>query len=120
MKFISNTRFTHNFRMLNQNEDIEIVLVNEQSSEAQATATPNATLEKKRNKEKKKGVFRSEWLSEFKFLKEYKSDKSQVTCMACNDQFSVHYGGKSDFFEIDCLEKTKKTLLVMCFRKTYF
>jgi hypothetical protein len=96
MKFVFNNRFTHSFRMLNQNEDIEIILVNEQSSEAQATATPHETLEKQRNKEKKKGVFRSEWLSEFKFLKEYKSDKSQVTCMACNDQFSVHYGGKSD------------------------
>ncbi len=78
MKFVSNTRFTHSFRMLNQNEDIEIVLVNEQSSEAQATATPNATLERKRNKEKKKDVFRSEWLSEFKFLKKYKSDNIEM------------------------------------------
>jgi hypothetical protein len=35
-------------------------------------------------------------LSEFKFLKEYKPDKSQIMCMACDDQFSVHYGIKND------------------------
>jgi hypothetical protein len=43
--------------MPNQNEDTEIFLISEQSSEAQATATPNGNLEKKRNQEKKKRVF---------------------------------------------------------------
>jgi hypothetical protein len=81
--------------MFNQNEETEIFVENEQSSKEQAT--PVETHEKKKDKqEKRKGVFKSEWLAEFKFLKEYKSDKSQATCMACNSQFNVHYGGKSD------------------------
>ena len=77
--------------MPNQNEDTEIFLINEQSSEAQATATPNGNLEKKRNQEKKKGVFRSEWLSEFKFLKEYKPDRSQVTCQVIFTNLFLFY-----------------------------
>ncbi|CAF3372842.1 unnamed protein product [Rotaria sp. Silwood2] len=31
--------------------------------------------------------------------KQYKPDKTRVTCMACNNQFSVHYGGKSDVLQ---------------------
>ena len=54
---------------------------------------------RKEKNEKKKGVFRSEWLNEFSFLKEYKQDKTRVTCMACNNQFSVHYGGKNDVLQ---------------------
>ena len=30
------------------------------------------------------------------FLKEYKLDQSQATCIACNQQFSIHYRGKAD------------------------
>ena len=39
------------------------------------------------------------------FLKEYKLDQSQATCIACNQQFSIHYRGKSD---IDNHIKTKR------------
>jgi hypothetical protein len=79
--------------MSNENKDTEIFVENEQSSKVQATSNENS--EKKKDKqEKRKRVFRSEWLTEFKFLKAYKSDKSQATCMACNSQFSVHHGGK--------------------------
>ena len=53
-------------------------------------------LEKAKRDNKKTRFFRSECLNESPFLKEYKSDKARVTCMACNNQFSVHYSGKSD------------------------
>ena len=45
-------------------------------------------------------------IDEYKqFLKEYKYDSSQATCIVCNQQFSVHYRGKAD---IDNHIKTQK------------
>jgi hypothetical protein len=81
--------------MLNQNEESEIFVEKEQLSKT--PVTPDEFDEKNKDKkEKRKGVFKSEWLNKFNFLKEYKPDKSQVTCMACNSPFNVHYGGKTD------------------------
>ncbi|CAF2869534.1 unnamed protein product [Rotaria sp. Silwood2] len=67
----------------------------------------SAGVEQKKKK-LKKGVFNREWLkiSEYQvFLKEYKFDSSQATCVVCNQQFSIHYRGKAD---IDNHMKTKK------------
>ncbi|CAF4165969.1 unnamed protein product [Rotaria sp. Silwood2] len=67
----------------------------------------SAGVEQKK-KEIEKGVFNREWLkiSEYQvFLKEYKFDSSQATCVVCNQQFSIHYRGKAD---IDNHMKTQK------------
>jgi hypothetical protein len=40
-----------------------------------------------------------EWLKiiEYEvFLKEYKFDSSQATCVVCNQEFSIHYRGRTD------------------------
>ncbi len=53
-------------------------------------------------------MFNREWLkiSEYQvFLKEYKFDSSQATCVVCNQQFSIHYREKAD---IDNHMKTQK------------
>ena len=80
--------------MLEENEDVEILEINELSPITKVASS--AADKKSKDKQERKKVFRSEWLTEFNFLKEYKSDKSQATCMACNSQFGVHYGGKND------------------------
>ncbi len=52
-----------------------------------------------KKKKLKKGVFNKQWLKiiEYQpFLKEYKFDSSQATCVVCNQQFSLHYRGKAD------------------------
>ena len=59
----------------------------------------------------KKGIFKSEWLQELKFLKEYKPDQSQITCMACNRQFSIHYGGKNNVLEHSKSKEHSKNML---------
>ncbi len=80
--------FSYGFRMSNQNEETDSFVETEQSSKAQGTS--DETSEKKKDKqEKRKGVLKSEQLTEFKFLKEYKPDKSQATCKACNSQFNI-------------------------------
>ena len=96
--------------MLEENEDIEILQRNELSPTAQVTS-PEASKKSKDKQEKRKGVFRSEWLTEFSFLKEYKPDKSQATCMACNSQFSVHHGGKNDVVQHAKSKQHKKNML---------
>ncbi|CAF3868306.1 unnamed protein product, partial [Rotaria sp. Silwood1] len=50
-------------------------------------------------------------LTEFGFLKEYKPDKSKATCMACNSQFSVHYGGKTDVVQHSKSKQRKRNML---------
>ena len=78
-----------------------------------ALASPNArdtsrSIGTPSRKKLKKGIFNKSWLNlaEYKsFLKEYKPDPSQATCIICNQQFSVYYRGKAD---IDNRVKTKK------------
>ncbi|CAF1304803.1 unnamed protein product [Rotaria sordida] len=68
----------------------------------------SASIVQPRKKKWKKGVFNREWLkiAEYqRFLKEYKLDLSQATCIVCNQQFSIHYRGKTD---IDNRMKTQK------------
>ena len=79
-------------------EECEVLGEKELSEETQSTLHETDKKRKETNG-KKKGVFRSEWLNEFPFLKEYKPDKTRVTCMACNVQFSVYYGGKNDVLQ---------------------
>ena len=92
--------------MLEENEGVEILERNELPPTVQVIS-PEANKKSKDKQEKRKGVFQPEWLTEFKFLKEYKPDRSQITCMACNIQFSVHYGGKNDVIQYS---KTKQHL----------
>ncbi|CAF4653234.1 unnamed protein product [Rotaria socialis] len=50
-------------------------------------------------KKKKKGVFNLQWLLDSQlgsFLREYKPDSTKALCIACNEKFSIHYGGKND------------------------
>ena len=50
-------------------------------------------------KKRRKGVFNTQWLVDAAFrpfLREYKSDSTKALCIACNEQFSVHNGGKND------------------------
>ncbi|CAF1373952.1 unnamed protein product [Adineta ricciae] len=58
----------------------------------------NATSDSPGKKEKK-GVFNQQWLNDaqFKlFLREYKPDRMKAHCIVCNEQFSIHHGGKND------------------------
>jgi hypothetical protein len=93
------------------NEDSgEIMIGEEEDTEALAIAEQSNMLENenKSKKKSKKGVFNREWLKvvEYQpFLKEYKLDASQATCITCNQHFSIHYRGKAD---IDNHMKTKK------------
>ncbi|CAF1463507.1 unnamed protein product [Rotaria sp. Silwood1] len=96
--------------MLKENEDVEILERNELSPIAQVTS-PEVDKKSKDKQEKRKGVFRSEWLTEFNFLKEYKPDKSQAICMACNSQFSVYHGGKNDAVQHSKSKQHKKNML---------
>jgi hypothetical protein len=82
-------------------EDTDVLL----TGECEISSSSEA---KSKKKKVKKGVFNKEWLKipEYElFLKEYKPDTSQVTCIACNQQFSVHYRGKAD---VDNHIKTQK------------
>ncbi|CAF4928632.1 unnamed protein product, partial [Rotaria socialis] len=50
-------------------------------------------------KKKKKGVLNLQWLLDSQlgsFLREYKPDSTKALCIACNEKFSIHYGGKND------------------------
>ena len=50
-------------------------------------------------KKRKTGVSNPQWLLYAKFrsfLQEYKPDPTEVLCIACNEQFSIHHGGKND------------------------
>jgi len=96
--------------MFDQNEEVEILVENELIPKVQATSSETNTKEKDKQ-ERKKGIFKYEWLQEFKFLKEYKPDKSQATCMACNSQFSVHYGGKNDVIQHSKTKQHSKNML---------
>ena len=84
------------------NEDSNEVMVDEEDAETLAAAGQSSTLQnenKFKKKKSKKDVFHSEWLKvvEYQqFLKEYKLDESQATCIACNQHFSIHYRGKTD------------------------
>ncbi|CAF1396996.1 unnamed protein product [Rotaria sp. Silwood1] len=92
------------------NEDDHDIIIGEE--EDPDVLVPDEALrmppEDKSIKKLKKGVFNKEWLNliEYQpFLKEYKPDPSQATCIVCNQQFSLYYRGKSD---IDNHMKTKK------------
>ncbi|CAF1405669.1 unnamed protein product [Adineta ricciae] len=91
--------------------DIEIVIdsKDEDNSQNVATTMPlplSSTTERKRGKsmevlgeKKKKGVFNRQWIVDTKFtsfLRECNSDSTKAICIACNDQFSIHHGGKND------------------------
>ena len=72
----------------------------------------SAGVEQKKKK-LKKGVFNREWLkiSEYQvFLKEYKFDSSQATCVVCNQQFSIHYRGKADIYNHMKTQKHQKNM----------
>lgn len=59
-------------------------------------------------KKKKKAVFNPQWLLDTNFasfLREYKPDHTKVLCIACNEQISIHHGGKND---IDRHTKSQK------------
>ena len=72
------------------NEDLhEIMIDEEEDTEALATAKQSNILknENKSKKKSKKGAFNREWFKvvEYQpFLKEYKLDASQATYIACN------------------------------------
>ncbi len=56
-------------------------------------------------------MFNRKWLEivEYqRFLKEYKSDLSQATCIVCNQQFLVHYRRKADIDNDMNTQKHKK------------
>jgi hypothetical protein len=58
-------------------------------------------------------VFNREWLniSEYQvFLKEYKFDSSQATCVVCNQPFSIHYRGKADIDNHMKIQKHQKNM----------
>ena len=100
--------FASNFRMSDENEGVEILETTELSPVPVVQVTSADAGKKSNDKQEKKGVFRGEWLAKFNFLKAYKSDKSKATCMACNSQFSVLYGGKTDVVQHLKSEQHKK------------
>ncbi|CAF5229483.1 unnamed protein product, partial [Rotaria magnacalcarata] len=61
--------------VLYQSEEVEILEEDELSSKARSTLS-EIDKKQKDKREKKKGIFKYEWLKEFTFLKEYKPDKS--------------------------------------------
>lgn len=80
-----------------------------ESESKKPTETKTLNAEKKR----KKGVFNPQWKNDSKyasFLKECRSDCTKAMCIACNEQFSVHFGGKND---VDRHAKSKKHVTVM-------
>ncbi|CAF3419124.1 unnamed protein product [Rotaria sp. Silwood2] len=97
----------------------EIIIENENNHESLITTTPIRKSNENKNveavavpsaceKKKKKGVFNPQWLLDShlgSFLREYKPDSTKVLCIACNESFSIHYGGKND---IDRHIKLKK------------
>jgi hypothetical protein len=95
---------------MNEDDD-ECVTENEENIDVEITSEKQQMPSdggKSKKRKSKKGVFNKEWLKmvEYQhFLKEYKSDPSQATCVACNRQFSVHYRGKAD---VDNHMKTQK------------
>jgi hypothetical protein len=96
--------------MFYQSEEVDILEEDELSSKARSTLS-EIDKKQKDKREKKKGIFKYEWLKEFTFLKKYKPDKSQATCMACNCQFNVHYGGKNDVIEHSKSKQHLKNML---------
>ena len=87
--------------------DGEIIIENENNHESLITTTvlksnENINVEvvpSACEKKKKKGVFNPQWLLDShvsSFLREYKLDSTKVLCIACNETFSIHYGGKND------------------------
>ena len=51
------------------------------------------------SKKKKKGVSNPQWLFDSQlgsFLREYEPNSTKVLCIACNEPFSIHYGGKNN------------------------
>ncbi|CAF2955546.1 unnamed protein product [Rotaria sp. Silwood2] len=96
--------------MFDENEKVDVLVENELPPKAQQTSVENEL--KQTNKQaKRKGVFRFGQLSEFKLLKEYKPNKSQVMCMVCNIQFNVHYGGKNDVVQESKTKQHSKNML---------
>ncbi|CAF4070121.1 unnamed protein product, partial [Rotaria sp. Silwood1] len=97
--------------------DTEIIIEDENNHENLTTTAPmlQSVQDKTMNaakdtdgKKRNKGVFNPQWLLDVKFrsfLREYKPDPTKVVCIACNEQFSIHYGGKKD---IDRHAKLKK------------
>jgi hypothetical protein len=83
--------------MIDTNDDY--VVQDEDNEELVTTESPTSSTDKSNKKKLKKGVFNREWLkiTEYElFLKEYKNDATKATCIACNQQFSIHYRGKTD------------------------
>ncbi|CAF2878314.1 unnamed protein product [Rotaria sp. Silwood2] len=88
--------------------DSEIIIESENNHESSITTTPILKSNENKNvevapsvceKKKKKGVFNPQWLLDShlsSFLREYKLDSTKVLCIACNEPFSIHYGGKND------------------------
>ncbi|CAF1359389.1 unnamed protein product [Rotaria magnacalcarata] len=97
--------------MYDENEGVEILETTKLSPIPIAQVTSPDDGKKSKDKQEKKGVFRCEWLTEFNFLKEYKPDKSKATCIACNSQFSVHYGGKTDVVQHSKSKQHKTNML---------
>ncbi|CAF4135677.1 unnamed protein product, partial [Rotaria sordida] len=79
------------------NDDVDEKTTDDEGRTKVLVAVENlssASILQPRKKKRKKGVFNREWLkiAEYqRFLKEYKSDLSQATCIVCNQQFSIHY-----------------------------
>jgi hypothetical protein len=60
------------------------------------TSIPTPTSSRKL---KKKGIFRTDWLSIVEYsswLQEVKHDSTKIRCKPCLKTFSVHFDGKSD------------------------
>ncbi|CAF2107474.1 unnamed protein product [Rotaria magnacalcarata] len=85
--------------------DVEIIIENDH--ESLITTTILKSKENKNvevvpsacEKKRKKGVFNPQWLLDSQvssFLREYKLDSTKILCIACNETFSIHYGGKND------------------------
>ena len=101
---------TTEFRCFSISMDVEILIDIETQNNSGNTITSmvsiSKSIENKRAKspensidKKKKGVFNSQWTLDVKFapfLRECKSDSTKAACIACNDQFSIHHGGKND------------------------
>ncbi|CAF3864658.1 unnamed protein product [Rotaria sp. Silwood1] len=102
--------------------DTEIIIEDENNHENLTTTAPmlqsvqDKTMDAAKDtdgKKRKKGVFNPQLLLDVKFrsfLREYKPDPTEVVCIACNEQFSIHHGGKND---IDRHAKLKKQITSM-------
>ena len=104
--------------------DVEILIDIESQNNSKDTTTTTVlilkSIENKRAKslensidKKKKGVFHCQWILDERFapfLRECKSDSTKSMCIACNDKFSIHHGGKND---IERHMKSKKHVKAM-------